>query len=43
MDVVGFFFGVDNQNAAWRIAFCLRGEKCGCQLTLAGSSQRIGF
>ena len=43
MDVVGAALGIDDQHAASRVAFGLRGEEGGGQLPLAGAAQRIGL
>ena len=43
MNVIGAALGIDDQHAASRIAFGLRGEEGGGQLPLAGAAQRIGL
>src|SRR5271166_4683826 len=43
MDVVGALLGIDDQHAASRVTFGLRGEEGGGQLPLAGAAQGIGL
>jgi len=43
MDVISAALGIDDQHAASRVAFGLRGEESGGQLPLAGAAQGIGL